>query len=456
MVRLELFIWNQEISRTDIPDVPPENDEPPPPFPFPTSSSSRLPPTFTSQEQPPIPNSPPPGYELASAPPIPSLTLPESETNRAEPENRPPSRTSTRYESAPSSPVIAPVIEGPVEDGDEDRNDRRMWNEDLLAGYSLEERVQREFARRGSKELGSGVVGDATAEGPPSPVSELDNLAAEPAADPAEAPAPAPAPAAVEPSTIVNEPSNLEPTPVIAPLASPTNPPAKDDETHVEPTVAKDSSKVEMLSNVESDPDAGSPVVPSVELDTSSNPTDDPAESSVQERAVSETPTESQEEVEHPSQRGTVIHTTPPPVDSTPPKVPEVSSPITAAEPAVKPEITAPTPRPIPSASKVSGKACRGRCGNRGCRTRSSTCYSKRKQTFCGDCTRTRNEQTIHSTKHLKRRRSSILINPSRIRRGQQHRTGIDIRPDPEIDSRQSNPPFLLWPNQDSYPLVPK
>jgi len=33
-----------------------------------------------------------------------------------------------------------------------------MWNQDILAGYSLEERVQREFARRGSKEDGGGVV----------------------------------------------------------------------------------------------------------------------------------------------------------------------------------------------------------------------------------------------------------------------------------------------------------
>jgi hypothetical protein len=338
-------------------DVPPENDEPPPPFPFPTSSSSRLPPTFTSQEQPPIPNSPPPGYEIASAPPVPSIALPEPGTNRPDPENRPVSRTSTRYESAPSSPVIAPdVIEGPVVDEDEERNDRRMWNEDLLAGYSLEERVQREFARRGSKQSGAGETGNVAGRENASPMSEGEDPAPRPAEEadrPVEEPA---AVAAVQPSTIANESSDPQPG-VTTPLASPpADLPAEEEATHVEPTIAE-STTVEVPPELEpasSPPVIASPVTPAVELDTSPTPTDERLKSPAQEEAVSETPIESQVNVEPPSQPETVIHPTPPQVDSTPPKAPEASRPIKPTEPVAEPEIIAPTPRHvIPSASEV-------------------------------------------------------------------------------------------------------
>jgi hypothetical protein len=354
LIHFRLLMMKSDKRVTDDIDVPPENDEPPPPFPFPTSSSSRLPPTFTSQEQPPIPNSPPPRYETASAPPIPSIALPESETNRPDPENRPPSRASTRYESAPSSPVIAPeVLEGP-EDGDEERNDRRMWNEDLLAGYSLEERVQREFARRGSKELGSGGVGNVAGRENASPLSESEGPvteSAEVADRPAEEPA---AVTAVQPSPTANESSDPQPA-ATTPLATPpADLPAEEEATHVEPTIAESTI-------VEVPPDVGpasstvtrSPVVPAVELDTSSMPTDEPAKSPAQKEAVSETPVESQVDVEPPSQPETVIHPTPPPVDSTAPKVPEVLGSIKPTEPVAELEITAPTPRPIPSASEV-------------------------------------------------------------------------------------------------------
>jgi len=344
--------------KTDITDVPPENDEPPPPFPFPTSSSSRLPPTFTSQEQPPIPNSPPPGYELVSAPPVPSIALPESETNRSDSENRPVSRASTRYESAPSSPVIAPeVIEGTVEDSDEDRNDRRMWNEDLLAGYSLEERVQREFARRGSKQLGAREIGSVAGRENASPMSEGEDPVTEPAEEAASLAEEPAAVTAVQSSLTANESSDPQPI-TSPPLASPlADLPAEEEATYAEPTVAEESIKLEAPHQVEptsSPPITASPVVPAVELDTRSMPTDEPVESSAQEEAVSETPVESQVDVEIPSQPKTDIQPTPPPVNSTPPKVPEVLSPVKPAEPVAEPEIVAPTPRTvIPRAREV-------------------------------------------------------------------------------------------------------
>ena len=61
-----------------------------------------------------------------------------------------PSTPATDYASAPESPSgsTAPL---PEPASDEDRSDRKMWNMDLLSGYSLEERVRREIVRRKSR-----------------------------------------------------------------------------------------------------------------------------------------------------------------------------------------------------------------------------------------------------------------------------------------------------------------
>lgn len=280
--QLDLRFWSHE-KWTDETDVPPENDEPPPPFPFPTSSSSRLPPTFTSQEQPPIPNSPPPIYELAtplSNPPPISLT--EENTDR------PPSRTSTRYESAPSSPV--PITIG-IEEEDGERNDRRMWNEDLLAGYSLEERVQREFARRGSKEVASGGPGE-TNEGSSSPISENGQSINAPAG-PAEVSS-----TVVEPNTTANELAEPTSTPATTPPdGSATVPPVEEMTSKVESTTQEDviSPKVEPASI---SPLTASPSVPAVELESSPAPVAaEPASSLSEDKFASQAPSEPQSEV---------------------------------------------------------------------------------------------------------------------------------------------------------------
>ncbi|RSH85172.1 hypothetical protein EHS25_004979 [Saitozyma podzolica] len=63
------------------------------------------------------------------------------------------SPTSEQFASAPTSPVA--TIASVDEDSgltDDERADRRMWNADLLAGYSLDERVSREIARRSARE----------------------------------------------------------------------------------------------------------------------------------------------------------------------------------------------------------------------------------------------------------------------------------------------------------------
>ena len=247
------------------------------------------------------------------------------------------------------------MIEGPVEDGDEDRNDRRMWNEDLLAGYSLEERVQREFARRGSKGLGTGGVENLAARENASPISEGEDPVAEPAevASPAEAPSTA---AAAQSSTIDNESSDPQPT-ATTPLASPQADLAAEEEaTHVEPIIAE-STTVEVPPKVEPDSipsPVASLVSPAVELDTPSIPTDEPGKSPAQEEGVQETSMEGREEAEPLTQPKTVIQTAPPPGDSTPSKVSEISSSIKPTEPAAEPEPIAPTPRPTPSVSEVT------------------------------------------------------------------------------------------------------
>lgn len=220
-----------------------ETGEPPPPFPFPTSSN-RLPGFHTSQsptsqadgggagggehgdgmERPP--RSPPPSWEQAvglaplptpaassdntprmttapDTPSVPRLVIPDQSHSLSV------SPTSSRYESAPSSPFLSPVsiVDPPTPhpqtpaivvppplplpsnlesistsastlanpstapstsaaialDQDpnantngmtaEERLDRKLWNEDLLAGYSLEERVRREWDRRKVREI---------------------------------------------------------------------------------------------------------------------------------------------------------------------------------------------------------------------------------------------------------------------------------------------------------------
>ncbi|WVQ85829.1 hypothetical protein IAT38_007997 [Cryptococcus sp. DSM 104549] len=235
--------------RTNVWDGIQEAGEPPPPFPFPTASTSRLPPAFGvppsqrsgssisagagDDQTTTRSRSPPPTWEQAvglspiPAPPTPTprvddpstpragrqgqaalvpprLVIPDS-SSRSRSRSRSPGRTastsptSTRYESAPSSPMITPTGGSPVElsssmptpatlppaviapdpanatspatsaltttsaedDADaggeeglteEERADRRLWNADLLAGYTLEERVRREWARRQARE----------------------------------------------------------------------------------------------------------------------------------------------------------------------------------------------------------------------------------------------------------------------------------------------------------------
>lgn len=168
----------------------PESSDPPPAFPFPTSSSNRLPPAFVANSPPPPPReassdtsterprSPPPSFEQAigllpiPAPLTPSvqpLVPPEiasssmsAQQTRTNPSaeapqgacnshsSPQPSPTGTQWASAPSSPVPSELsLDSQVEAEDhEDREDRRMWNADLLAGYSLTQRVKREQERR--------------------------------------------------------------------------------------------------------------------------------------------------------------------------------------------------------------------------------------------------------------------------------------------------------------------
>lgn len=64
------------------------------------------------------------------------------------------SPASEDYASAPSSPVMTEHSVDAADEGtEEERLDRRMWNADLLAGYSLEERVRREAERRRQRAL---------------------------------------------------------------------------------------------------------------------------------------------------------------------------------------------------------------------------------------------------------------------------------------------------------------
>ncbi|WWD20580.1 hypothetical protein CI109_105056 [Kwoniella shandongensis] len=185
--------------RTNVWDDIPEAGEPPPPFPFPTTSTNRLPPAFplpvddrnesdnTPRASSPVnvppperPRSPPPTFEQAiglspsphmltttSAPPTPqpttrptlslSTTLPAPVSHPTEDADTPTSAstsspTSSHFVSAPSSPTRTVVTLDDEDLTEEERSDRRMWNADLLAGYSLEERVRREMGRRKTRE----------------------------------------------------------------------------------------------------------------------------------------------------------------------------------------------------------------------------------------------------------------------------------------------------------------
>lgn len=254
----DLYIFNFYfltcLRQIEIPEaIVQETGEPPPPFPFP-SSSNRLP-GFNPSQSPSSergrggnggegeqneqgdgrerrPRSPPPSWEQAvglvplptpaassgntatpraTAPPdtssVPRLIIPDQSYSISV------SPTSSRYESAPSSPFLSPasavdpsttfhrhppaiavpphlrsaleststststsafvsanpstapstcstiaVDQDPNVDADgigmtaEERLDRKLWNADILAGYSLEERVRREWDRRKLRE----------------------------------------------------------------------------------------------------------------------------------------------------------------------------------------------------------------------------------------------------------------------------------------------------------------
>jgi len=176
-----------------VPDVP-ESTDPPPAFPFP-APSSRLPPAFEAEESRPAtspgaqsststerPRSPPPSFEQAIGlvplpPPLTSSTeiqAPLEESGPSTPQARPTlsldtvvrpvdvsgpssstSPTVTQWASAPSSPVQSDLSQDAADEMGgmetaEEREDRRLWNADLLAGYTLEERVRRENERRAS------------------------------------------------------------------------------------------------------------------------------------------------------------------------------------------------------------------------------------------------------------------------------------------------------------------
>lgn len=120
-------------------------DDPAPPF---TDAPRSPPPTFeqatanlpASTDQP-VSNTP---SNLLTNPPIPATS-----SHLDMPRSRPtsilsiPSSPETHYASAPESPV-----ETASEDEPDEREDRRAWNADISAGYSLLQRVEREAARR--------------------------------------------------------------------------------------------------------------------------------------------------------------------------------------------------------------------------------------------------------------------------------------------------------------------
>ncbi|BEJ11060.1 hypothetical protein CspHIS471_0104820 [Cutaneotrichosporon sp. HIS471] len=150
----------------DIPTVEAQAEEPPPPFPFPTASNLRAPPTF--ERLLPVPETPPPSFDVALAsphdasvpassfqpppsprPPAPPPDLSPSPSHEPTPTTAPTpashhSLTTPAIIDTPSSPELSSSSDEGVAD---DRPDRRQWNADILAGYTLAERVGREAAR---------------------------------------------------------------------------------------------------------------------------------------------------------------------------------------------------------------------------------------------------------------------------------------------------------------------
>ncbi|KAK8850395.1 hypothetical protein IAR55_004313 [Kwoniella newhampshirensis] len=279
--------------RTNVWDDIPEAGEPPPPFPFPTTSTSRLPPAFSTPPDertesnatprasspvtapPPRPRSPPPTFEQAigqspslhtihrnpmttsSAPSVPqvtsrptlslSTTLPVQPSDRADiptpTSASTTSPTSSHFVSAPTSPARTVVTLDDEDLTEEERSDRRMWNSDLLAGYSLEERVRREMARKKARDqVGLGrpskdepAPRGSMSEGEALPVPA--NGGSEAFGDQGEAVQPIQSPATEAPESLSDEPSRTSTTKVVNPelgaevsslVPGDTAPPAED------------------------------------------------------------------------------------------------------------------------------------------------------------------------------------------------------------------------------------
>ncbi|ORX41174.1 hypothetical protein BD324DRAFT_46918 [Kockovaella imperatae] len=163
--------------RLNVWDNLPESSDPPPAFPFPTAATNRLPPTFESAQNTvrnptsaTRPRSPPPTFDQAlGLAPLPNSSNAVRETEevarqqtlaaRIEPPLQTPpdaldfrpSSPESDYVSARDSPTGS-FLALPDADEERARSDRQLWNLDLLAGYSLEERVRREMGRRKSRE----------------------------------------------------------------------------------------------------------------------------------------------------------------------------------------------------------------------------------------------------------------------------------------------------------------
>lgn len=155
--------WEQAVGLAPLPHPPaqPPSATTRPPV---THSQPQPQPLFTVTELPespgpstPRPRSPAAGSNAAT--PRLSLAIPSLFVSGAG--SGPPSPTSTHYASAPTSPVHTAENSDEEDAGGhgeaDDRPDRKMWNADLLAGYTLEERVRREVARRKLRETEMGV-----------------------------------------------------------------------------------------------------------------------------------------------------------------------------------------------------------------------------------------------------------------------------------------------------------
>ncbi|BEI87793.1 uncharacterized protein CcaverHIS019_0105110 [Cutaneotrichosporon cavernicola] len=149
----------------DIPTVEAQAEEPPPPFPFPTASNLRAPPTF--ERLLPVPETPPPSFDVALASPL-DASVPASSFQPPSPRplapppglsplpSHEPTHTTTPTPASHRSLTTPAIIDTPSspepssssdEGVADDRPDRRQWNADILAGYTLAERVARETTR---------------------------------------------------------------------------------------------------------------------------------------------------------------------------------------------------------------------------------------------------------------------------------------------------------------------